>query len=139
MDKYPKLIDALYDFGSKTQSTTLRSVLFKILGKIGSIQPSIIRSDEWEVYDKLGILGTSISYADWYLQVTAQALLDLLKSEGRSDVHYKAQEILSVSLHSNSDQIRPLFDKFIYQLYFFTLLVYVKTCYLSLIIELLKH
>ena len=116
LDKYPKLIDALYDFGSKTQSTTLRSVLFKILGKIGSIQPSIIRSDEWEVYDKLGILGTSISYADWYLQVTAQALLDLLKSEGRSDVHYKAQEILSVSLHSNSDQIRPLFDKFIYQL-----------------------
>ena len=117
IDDFPQLVDALYEFGAKETSTILRSNVFKILGKLGSRPPSrVLPQNEVEIYTDLSMIGTTISYPDWFLQVVTTALLELLDEDAHQDVHFKAEEILSTSLHSTSEQIRPFFDKFIHRL-----------------------
>ncbi|EAX97874.1 PIKK family atypical protein kinase [Trichomonas vaginalis G3] len=115
IDDMKSLINALYEFGSKTESKILRAFLFKLLGKLG---PHIPNSETLDIKDNdilgnISLIGGAITYHDWYLQVVSTALLELLDDETHQSVHFKAAELMSVSLNSTSNIIRPIFERYV--------------------------
>lgn len=115
IDDIQTLITALYEFGSKTYSKELRASLFKLLGKLGLHIP---KNDVIDVKDNdsssaLELNSGTITFHDYFLQVVTNALLELLDEEIHQDVHFKAAELMSISLNSTSNVIRPIFERFV--------------------------
>lgn len=116
--KIPHFINELYLIGSKFSTPKIHAALFKLLGRLGPIEPEEktvdVKTEENEndINTINSISSTNILYQDWYLSIIANSLLSILEEDTPTASHYQAMQVLSISLTSSSPYIQPLFEKF---------------------------
>lgn len=120
VSEFPTFLRTLFDIGSKFTSSKIHSVILKVYGKIGPVPPKdfyenkISKSEEEK--DKAlnaSNIGNQISYSDFYLSVSASALLFILEDIKMSPLHYQALRNLSTWPLNTSPSSQPYFNSFV--------------------------
>ncbi|OHS94120.1 hypothetical protein TRFO_11408 [Tritrichomonas foetus] len=120
---FPTLLTTLFNLGSKFTSTKIHAGIFKVYGRFGPITPIDIyesnlqpENDEQNILD-VSQIGSQISYSDWYLSISASAILFILEDTNLSSLHFHALKLLSSWPLITSPSSQPFFNKFVRYLF----------------------
>jgi len=98
--KIPYLMENLTKLGSRNISSSVHSLIFKIMGQVGPIMPPVVQT----IFDlhsesanniNLFLIGRELSYEDYYIHVVISSIKSLLTDNSETLLHCKAHSVIA--------------------------------------------